>query len=180
MKRLRIQFPIGKTFVQAFLLLVAFLTAAEVISRTTQSNDLLGNYESFGSAHPHFDMQMINIRARAKKEGKVDCIIFGNSQVLYGINPAALEEAYFENTGKKIICQNFGLGGVSPLGILPLMKTLINIYSPSIIIYGTSIIDYTIPSKTELDLGVESSPWLRYQLGQFTIDGLLIENSVSF
>ncbi len=179
MKTLRITLPIGRTFFQAALSLLIFCAILELFARTPASKFLFPRV-SYGSSHPHFEIQLSRLRDRYAKEGKIDCIFIGNSQVLYGIDPSIVEQVYQEKTGRSIRCQNFGLGGLTPLTSGPLSKMLIRNFHPSLIVFETGVLDYSTSSMEGTDESIMSSPWMKYQLGDFSLDGWLYENSYAF
>jgi hypothetical protein len=180
MKTLNLKFPIGQTFAQALISLIILLFLLEGFVRIQPIKKYLSKYEFYGSANAHFDIQVRNIRARAETSGKIDCIFIGSSQVLYGVDPAIVEDVYYKKTGKRIICQNFGIAGLSPITAVPVIKVLIKNFHPSVIILGTNVLDYSSTYAGKSNASVMTSPWLRYQLGDFSVDGWLIENSRSY
>jgi hypothetical protein len=184
MKTLSIKLPIGQTFIQAVIWLTILLLLLEGSARTPPIKERLSKYEFYGSSHPHFDIQVKNIKARAELNGKIDCIFIGSSQILDDIEPAIVEDTYLKKTGEKVTCQNFGLGDLSPITAEPLIRVLIKNYHPSTIILGVNIIDYITYSTTHggerAHTSIMSSPWFKYQLGEFSADGWLLENSLSY
>lgn len=178
MKSLKIKLPVGQVLSQAVVWLLVFCVAIEAFARTSIGGNFF-KYESYGSAHPHFDAQIIRIKEREAQDGRIDCIILGDSQILYGIDPAMVEQSYFEKTGKALRCQIFGLGGLKPITAYPLTKILIKNFHPSIIVFGTDLFDYT-SVQAGSDASIMSSPWVKYQLGDFSFDGWLIENSSAY
>lgn len=178
MKSLKVTLPIGQVLFQSIVWLLLFCGSVELFSRTLVGRRLF-HYETYGSGHPDFDTQIVRIKGRVTQDGHIDCIFLGDSQVLRGIDPAIVEKTYFEKTGTPIICQNFGLGGLKPSSAGAITRILIKNFSPSIIIYGTDMFDYT-NTFDGAGTSILSSPWSRYQLGEFSIDGWLIENSNSY
>src|SRR5688572_25228295 len=141
MKTIKLQLPIGQTLIQATLWLIVFCLILEALARTPTASELFA-YESYGSSHPHFDIQIVQINEREEKEGKIDCIIVGNSEILAGADPELIEKIYSENTGKKITCQSFGLAGLTSSTASVVIKILVKNYNPSVIILGTNIFDF--------------------------------------
>ena len=179
MKTLKINLPLGQVLLQSLLWLCLFCVAIEVFARTPIAGTIF-HYQSYGSSHPHFETQIISIKAREAQYGHIDCIFLGNSQVLYGIDPSVVEQVYLEKTGRSIRCQNFGLGGLTPISAAPLAELLIKNFHPSIIVFGTGLWDYSSSSATATKASIMSSPWVRYELGTFSIDGWFYENSYSY
>ena len=178
MKLLRVKLPVGQVLLQSIIWLSLFCIVVELFARTSVGRNFF-QYQSYGSSHPHFDPQVIRIKARAVQNGHIDCIFLGDSQILHGVDPSIVEQAYFEQTGRSIKCQNFGLGGLKPITASALTRLLIRNFQPSIIIYGTDLFDYTA-SLGGSDASIMTSPWVKYQLGAFSIDGWLIENWNSY
>lgn len=179
MKTVKISLPFGRTFFQSLLFTLAFCAALEFLSRTPVV-DRLFLPESYGSSHPHFETQMKQLKARVAREGQVDCIFIGNSQVLYGIDPVTVEQAYLDETGRAIHCQNFGLGGLPPMSAAPLAQVLIKNFHPEIIVFGTGLWDYSSANADSTHASLMSSPWFKYQFDDFTLDGWFYENSNAF
>lgn len=176
MKTLRITAPFGQTFLRSVLYLLLFCVALEFFARTPVAKFVFPR-ESYGSSHPHFEIQLANLRDRIARGETVDCVFIGNSQVLFGIDPSAVEKAYYEESGKTIHCQNFGLGGLTPLTSGALSRMLIKNFHPSLIVFETGVLDYANSSMEGTDASIMSSPWMKYQLGIFSIDGWLYDHS---
>lgn len=176
MKTLRISIPFGQTFLRSVLFLFFICLAFELFARTPVSRFFFPR-ESYGTSHPHFEVQLLRLQERVAQGDKIDCIFIGNSQVLYGIDPAAVESAYREQSGRTIRCQNFGLGGLTPLTAGPLARMLIKNFQPSVIVFETGILDYSTSNMEGTNESIMSSPWMRYQLGDFSLDGWLFDHS---
>ncbi len=179
MKSLKITAPFGETFLRSVLYLLFFCAALELFARTPAAR-VLFPLESYGTSHAHFEVQLRRLRDRIAAGEQVDCIFVGNSQVLYGLQPSVVEEAYHQKTGKTIHCQNFGLGGLTPLTAGPLARMLIKNFHPSLIVFETGVLDYSTSNMEGTDASIMSSPWMKYQLGTFSIDGWLYDHSNGF
>lgn len=152
---------------------------AEALGRTPSVTEALP-LESYGSSHPHFNTQVARIRARVAAVGQLDCIFIGSSQVLYDIDPAVIEAILQSKFNRPFHCQNFGLGGMTPLTAAPLAELLIKDFHPRLLIYGVSELDFIATGLDASDASIVSSPWFRYQLGDFSVDGWLLENSYAY
>ncbi|MFZ5880041.1 MAG: hypothetical protein ACOY0R_11780 [Chloroflexota bacterium] len=177
MKTLRIGLPLGQTFFRAILAALAFGVALELLARTPAAASLP---ESYGSSHPHFETQMRQLKSRVAREGRIDCIFLGNSQVLYGIDPRVVEQTYQDATGQVIHCQNFGLGGLPPMSAAPVARMLVENFHPSVIVFGSGLWDYSSGNAASTHASLVSSPWVKYQLGIWSLDGWLYEHSRAF
>lgn len=179
MKTLRINLPFGSVILQSITWLILFCLMIEAFARTTYVKNI-HLYESYGTSHPQFDTQIMRVKSRLTQDGHIDCMLIGNSQVLTSVDPVIVQQIYFEKTGMTIHCQNFGMPGMTPLTAGPLSRILIRNFHPSIIIFGTGIFDYKFSIMEGSDMSIMTSPWVNYQLGTFSIDGWLIENSYSY
>ncbi len=179
MKTLEIKLPFGNLFLRSLVYVVIFCLAIELLAQMAPSTHNF-NYGSYGSSHPQFDTQIVNIKRRFVQNGKIDCIFLGNSETMAGMDPAIVEQVYFENTGRKIICQNFGLSGLTPSTAWPVAQLLIKNFHPSVIFFGTNLFDYLPQIGDGAKESILSSPWVQYELDDFSIDGWLIDSSHSY
>jgi hypothetical protein len=179
MKSLKLATPFGGTFLRALLYLILFCAALEGFARTPAASSLFPR-ESYGTSHPHFEVQLRRLRDRVAAGETVDCIFIGNSQVLFGLQPAVVEQAYREQSGRSLHCQNFGLGGLTPRTAGPLARVLIKNFHPALIVFETGVLDYSTSNMEGTDASIMSSPWMQYQLGTFSVDGWLYEHSQAF
>lgn len=176
MKTLQIKSPFGGLLIYSLFYLVLLCSVLEFAARTSLTQGIL-QYESYGSSHPQFETQILQINARQALQGQIDCIFIGNSQVLYGIDPLTVEQTFLEKTGETIHCQNFGLGGMPPMTARSVAELLISQYHPSVIVFGTGLWDYTSSAGNE---SIVSSPWVQYKLGIFSVDGWLFDHSQAY
>jgi hypothetical protein len=176
MKRLALRWPIGRTWLTAAAWLAALCLAAELLARLPAARRLFP-VVSYGSTHAHFNTQVSRILARTAAQGQLDCIFIGDSQVIHGINPAVIEPLLSEGLGKPVRCQNFGLGGMTPLSVEPVARMLIARFHPALLVFGTSEMNYIASSMDASQASILSSPWLAYELGEPSVDGWLLENS---
>lgn len=176
MKTLKITSPIGQTLLTSVLIFIITYALLESAARSPFVIQL-SIPEAYGSSHPHLETQITRLKTKIANGEKVDCIFIGNSQTLRGINPSVVEQTYFEETKRTIHCQNFGLGGMPPKTAPFIANILIKNFHPSVIIFGTGLWDYSTANSETSHESIMSSPWVQYQLGEFSIDGWLYENS---
>jgi len=179
MKILKITYPIGQTFLKSVLIFLITCALLESAARSPLFVNL-PIQEAYGSSHPHLETQITRLKTKITNGEKIDCIFIGNSQILSGINPSIVEQTYFEETKRTIHCQNFGLGGMPPMTAPFIAEILIKKFHPSVIIFGTGLWDYSESMSESNHASILSSPWVKYQLGEFSIDGWLYENSTSY
>jgi hypothetical protein len=176
---LNIRKPFGATLVLG----VVFMLLIAVIFEIAARNDAVRNAlpaPGLGSPHRQFEIQVERLRVRAAKDGNPDCIILGNSQVLRGINPDMIEKEYEDVTGKAVTCQNFGIRGTSPLTANILADILIADYHPSVLIYGTSFIDFADFRGLDANASILASPWVQHKVNAPSFEGWLFDVSIAY
>jgi hypothetical protein len=179
MKTLEIKSPFGGLFLRSFVYVVIFCLLMELLFRISPVTNNF-TYGSYGTSHPQFDSQIVNIKQRFIQNGRIDCIFLGNSETSAAMDPTVVEQIYFEKTGRKIICQNFGVSGLTASAAWPVAQLLIKNFQPSVIIFGTNMFDYLPHIGDGAERSITSSPWVQYELGNFSIDGWLIDNLYSY
>lgn len=179
MKTLRIRFPAGGTLLQALVGLLLFGLVLEAFARTSYAGKVLP-MQAYGDSHPTFGVQLNMLKDRVKRDGAVDCIFIGSSQVAYDINPGIVEETVDRLTGRTIRCQNFGIAGQVTRSLPALATLLIREFQPSVLIFGTGMYDYSSTTEVDPYESLISSPWIRYGPDELTVDGWLIDNSDAY
>jgi hypothetical protein len=175
-KTLQIKLFFGKIALLGVLWILLSVGCAEGLARVRviQKHMLA---PSVGIAHREFEIEVDRLRVRAAQKGRPDCIFLGSSKVLDGIDPEAMQAAYEEQTGKTLICQNFGVNGMGMLGETQAALALINLYQPRLIIFGTGFQDI---HSGDVDQMIAQNPWVRYNLGQFSFDGWVTNSFLSY
>lgn len=175
----KLNWPAGSTLIRSLLLFVLLAALIESAARSS----LVQNHvplQAYGTNHIQFEMQLRKLDAFVAKQGAPDCLILGNSQALRGIDPQKLEKAYQEQTGQTLLCYNFGVVGTDIATVFYFDKILIHRYHPRLVLVGTNFLDYTHGRETRLDPRFERNDWVHYKLGQFSLEGWLLEYSYAF
>ncbi len=130
-----------------------------------------------GSSHYEMGQKLAYLDRQIKQNGPVDCLMVGSSMVDVGFDPEAFEKAYQEITGKNIQCFNFGLDASSAASTQAIAKILVEDYHPRLLIVGTDARDYVLPREDPDVSVILDTPWVQYRLGNFSLDGWLLEKS---
>jgi hypothetical protein len=101
----------------------------------------------------------------------------GSSMVDVGFDPAAFQKGYHEIAGRDIRCFNYGIDASSATSTAALVQILMEDYRPRLLILGTDPRDYAILSTEEGPASILGTPWVKYRLGDFSLDGWLLEHS---
>jgi hypothetical protein len=177
-KTLQLTHMTVRTIIYALILLVFVGGAAELLARNQTIQELLP-FPSVGSSHRVFEGRITLLDKFVEQQGHVDCIFLGSSMVGVGINPDVFSQVYSSLVGEDIDCFNFGLQGLTASTAAIMANYLVEEYQPYLIIYGISARDFSkkagAPAAIALDI-----PWMRYQSGDFSLEGWLVEHSYAF
>jgi hypothetical protein len=157
-------------------LLILVLAAGEVIARSAIVRRCLPA-PSVGSPSRLFEVQRADLAALSAAESGVDCIFLGNSLVLFGIDPAAFASEFAAHTGTPVRCFNFAVSAVSASQVAPIAHILAQDYRPRWLIYGLTKRDFNAGDDA---LPIESMAWVRYRMGEPSLDGWLAEHSLLY
>ncbi len=166
----------GRVFCPALFMFVAcFLLGEFIFRQQVVQNHLLG--PRIGSRHRQFEAQWARLEKLVKGGEPIDCIFLGNSMVWIDVNPLIVSEAFRIRTGEEIHCFNFGVSALPASSAGMIAPILVERYHPNYLIYGTFARDYAIPLSSDDASAVSNTPWLKYESGQFDLDGWLHDHS---
>lgn len=166
----------GRTFWLTLMMLLVFIGIAEGIVRTEFFQAPL-TPPQLGSSHYQLGHKFAWLNAEIKRNGPIDCIMLGNSIVGRAFNPEVFQNAYKEVIGRDIHCFNFGINASAATSAEVLAHILIDEYNPRLLILGTDPRDYALPSNDPDVTTIVDSSWIRYRLGDFSLDGWLMDVS---
>ena len=126
---------------------------------------------NLGSSNVELDLKVPLLRAYAA-QGRIDCILVGNSSIEFSIRPEIFQRAYAAQTGESIRCFNFGVRATITSTHAALADWLVREFHPRLLIVGANVAAYANVSDSIGDL-----PWLRYQQGLWDPEGWLTEHS---
>jgi len=164
-----------RTPAMALVILAVGLALAEMAARRPGMREVLGT-PSIGSPSRGFELQLNGLEQFASRL-PVDCIVVGNSTAQMGVDPAVLDGRYLSLTGRDLHCFNFGVAGMTAGAAGAVATILVQRYHPRLLLYVVSARD--VGESVDGPL-LESTPWVRYQLGSFSSEGWLVEHSAAF
>jgi hypothetical protein len=173
---LRITGLFGRTFRLTSILLLFFGGMAEWIARSDVFQAPL-TPPKMGSPHYQLGHKLTLLEAEVRKNGPVDCIMVGSSMIDRGFDADAFQNAYQEISGRDIRCFNFGIDASSIISTETLAGILIEDYNPRLLILGTDPRDYALGVNDQDANVIMNSPWIRYRLGDFSVEGWLLDHS---
>ena len=171
-----LQRPFGQILTLTFIILLLLAGAAEFIARTDTFHALLIE-PTMGSRHYQLGRKLVRLDALIKHEGPIDCLIIGSSMVDVGFDPQAFQEGYKQASGQDIRCFNFGIDASTAASAAAIAQMLVEDYQPRLLIYGTDARDYAVSPEDKEPAVILESDWIQYRLGQFSLNGWLIEHS---
>lgn len=177
-RTLIVEKPFGLTILLAGLIIVVTWGMAEVLLRLSIHYSLLPP-PRIGSVNAELDMKLLQLDNFLKKNGSIDCIFLGSSQLDEAVDPVVFEKTFHGLTGSQLRCFNFSLGTLTASPAGKIAKLLANKYHPRILYIGISARDFS-KDFGELTRPLLDDPWVRYTLGQFTLSGWLTENSLAY
>ena len=133
-----------------------------------------------GSRHHQFEIQLGRLEKLVNEGEPIDCIFLGNSMVWLGVNPLIVNQSFQDKTGREIHCFNFGVSALPASSAGKIAAMLVKKYHPKILIYGTFARDYAVPADAEDAYVVSDTPWLKYQNGEYNLQGWLYSHSSIF
>ncbi|MFH1175991.1 MAG: hypothetical protein V1750_01195 [Acidobacteriota bacterium] len=175
---LRLRRPFGLVVPVSLLLLAGSLLLAEALLRWRHFAFLPP--ASIGSGHPQVDIKLERLDRLTAREGPVDCLFLGSSLVNLGIDPETFADAYRSRTGRPVRGFNFGLKGVTEPTAARLAELLVEKYRPATLVYGLTMANLTDEAGPAAEKRLLGNPWVRYRLGEWSLDGWLTDHSAAF
>jgi len=130
-----------------------------------------------GSRHYQLGHKLALLDRLIRKTGRIDCIMLGSSMVDTGFDPEAFQTGYKKMTGQDIHCFNFGIDASSATSTAALVRIIVEDYHPRLLIIGTDPRDYAVAREDRDPAVVLKTPWVAYRLGDFSLDGWLLDHS---
>jgi hypothetical protein len=166
----------GKTIGLTLVMLLVFIGIGEMVMRTEFFQAPL-TPPQLGSNHYQLGHKLAWLDADIKRNGPVDCLMLGNSIVGRAFNPEVFQDAYKEASGNDIHCFNFGINASAASSTAVLAHILVAEYNPRLLIIGTDPRDYALSSSDPDVTTIVDSAWVQYRLGDFSLDGWLMDGS---
>ena len=176
---LRLTRPRGGVLLLTVIFMAVLLGLCELVARTSLPRTW-GLIPSVASV-PRLAIALAKLDTFVAQEGGVDCVFLGNSVVYRGIDPRAFRAAYRRRAGRDIRCFNFGIRSIPVTSAADLAELVVQRYHPALLIYGSTARDYSpYAEQSAVYARVAAEPWVRYQLGEFTVTGWLTAHSVAY
>lgn len=137
----RVSWPLGQTAGLAALVLLAALGLLELVARQPWAS-VLPSSDAIASLNFQFERKRTLLDTWVAQNGRLDCLIVGNSMIDYGVDPEVLAEAFAARAGTSLRCFNMGLDNLRILIVQDLLMALVRQYHPRLLVYGTSPIEY--------------------------------------
>lgn len=176
---LKLKWPFGKTFGLALIILVLLLGLAEMAARTDFVQSIL-LAPSIASGQKRLDVKIAYLNDLIKKEGRVDCIFLGGSDVNAAVDPAIFNQVYKTYTGKEIICFNFGIDRLIPPAAAVMAKILVEKYKPKLLVWGLTPPMFSKRLRRKTKMLLMDNPWCKYRLGDYNFEGWLADHSFAY
>jgi hypothetical protein len=165
----------GTTLQFVVLLLGLMLGLGELFVRQPAVQARL-TMPALGSSNRHLARQWHRLEALKNSGVPIDCIAPGDSMVLNGLDPLVFGRSYQQETGEEIYCFNFGVDALTPKPASVLAEILVEKYPPCLLVFGTDARDFAVAPDSEETSFFMDLPWLQYQMGNFNLEGWLVEH----
>ncbi|MBN1566056.1 MAG: hypothetical protein JXA10_19610 [Anaerolineae bacterium] len=173
---LRLTRQYGRTGLLGLVILITLVAGLEWAARQPFVASRIPTV--IGSSHLLLDAKFGDLDYLRIQEGEIDCIFMGSSVVYRSIDPAIIEAEYRAQTGAEITCYNFGVQGITAAPAGALAEVLVQDYQPKLLVFG-----FMPRALAEKNTGMQivlSSPWIRYKLGNSSLEGWLIDHSLAY
>lgn len=127
--------------------------------------------------YPEIDIKLSRL-FELEREEKVNCFVLGSSMADFGIDPHVINQTPLISQINEPLCFNMALKAMKPELTAHIAGFLIHNSNPSILIVGISPLDFT--GGQDMIRKFVHSPWLRYQDGQYSLEGWMVENVYTF
>jgi len=124
---------------------------------------------------PNFNIKINYLEEFIRQNGKLDCLLFGSSHILNGLDPVVIEQEYQKQTGYKIKCFNFGLETLTVDTAGPLLSALVSKYHPKLVVFEISARSFS-SDFGDLTRPLQDNAWVRQQNGDTSVTGWLLEH----
>lgn len=173
---LQLERPSSRVIALTALFLGVFVSAAEFIVRQPQVQANLP-FPGLNGQHRQMERQWHRLEVLTRSGVNIDCIALGNSMVLNGFIPAVFDREFYEGSGERISCFNFGVDGMSPVSTSALAQILMETYHPRLLVFGTDARDFAVAQDSWENTVFTDMSWIQYRLGRFNVPGWLVDHS---
>ncbi|MGA2820177.1 MAG: hypothetical protein ABSF61_05920 [Anaerolineales bacterium] len=174
--RLRLRAPWPTVRALALLLLALLAGALEAGARLPQVREHL-RAPSYDISSRQFEIQWDRLDRFAGEASGVRCVFLGSSEVYRGLDPELFQQVFQAETGRNLLCFNFGVQGLDPLNAAAVARILVDRYHPALILYGLDVPSFTASRAQGIRGDLEQHAWIQYELGKPSPSGWLIDHS---
>lgn len=147
--------------------------AAEIVARSPLGTMLPA--PSVGADNFLFDAKLYALEDQVRRDGSLDCLFLGSSVANSDIDPAIIEQVYYEQTGEAIHCFNLGQPALTLENALPIAEAAIERFHPKVIIYAILPRDvHDVIANVDY---LEKIDWVTYNRGKPSLNGWLVNHS---
>ena len=123
----------------------------------------------------NFNTKIYYLETFVRKNGHLDCLLFGSSHVNSGLDPRIVNDVYEKNTGYQTHCFNFGISSLTADTAGPLLSALVEKFHPNLVVFEVSARSF------DSYFGEQSRPlinnkWIQYQNGDWSLDGWALDD----
>ncbi len=165
-------------FLRAVLVIILAWGAAELLVRAAVAGGMIPP-PGIGSVNAELDTKLLLLDNYMHENGAVDCFFLGSSQFDEAVNPAVFDRVFLEEFGRPLRCFNFSLGTMTASPAGRMARLLAERYHPRLMFIGISARDFS-DDFGELTRPLLDDPWVRYNLGEFSVGGWLTEHSYAY
>jgi hypothetical protein len=168
--------PLLRGILYFFLTIPLFLLGAEIAARSPLGTILPApsvNADSF-----LFDAKVYALERQVRRDGGLDCLFLGSSVANVDIDPEIVERVYLEQTGETIHCFNLGMPAMTIENANALADAVITRFHPKVILY--TVLSRDIDHRVASADFIEKSDWLKFNRGQFSLNGWLVNHSYAW
>lgn len=176
---LYLQSPSFRLFTLVISLLVLYVVICEVAMRTDFAHSVFG-VPTIGSTDRGFEGRLHALKMFADNRESIDCVFFGDSTAMTDFAPNTFAASFREAADTDIECFNFGAGAFTLADLSALVQIVVRDYSPQVVIVGVEALNFAVPTNLSQGSNFVQLPWTAYQLGHFTFEGWLFENSALY
>ncbi len=174
---LQIKLPFGRTLLFAVLFLVVLIGLGEVVLRVLPAFSVELPPSSLGFPDRMFELKLPRLEESVADRGGVDLIFLGPSIINQGVNAELFEREYADLTGQPVRVFNMAINALQNADANVIARYLWEQYQPCLIVYGTTPRNYDIREDT---VRFVENVWLRYQLGEFSVDGWMRDRFLTY
>ncbi len=165
-------------FLRTALIIIIAWSVAEILFRAAVASGMIPP-PGIGSVNAELDTKLLLLDKYMRENGQVDCFFLGSSQFDEAVDPAVFDRVFLQESGRSLRCFNFSLGTMTASPAGRIARLIAERYHPRLLFIGISARDFS-DDFGELTRPLLDDPWVRYNLGEFSVGGWLTEHSHAY